>query len=277
MTTSNRHRVSEAVGTIVFDLDGVIYLGSSPIEGARSTISELARRGWQLLYATNNSTKTPESVAGVLRDVVGVDVDPGSIVTSGMACAQHLANSGLQSAHVLGSRALEDALRARGIVVGGGERPAAVVIGFDRCLTHDKIEKASRAIRQGAVFVATNTDATFPTPEGDVPGAGAAVAAVVEASGRRYLACGKPERPMYELINQKIDQEIGRKIGTGRVIMVGDRPETDVAFAQAAGWESVLALTGVTSNPDDVSDQFTPDRVVASIADLGGILALGPQ
>ncbi len=70
---------------------------------------------------------------------------------------------------------------------------------------------------------------------------------------------------MYELIKQ-------RARGS-RIIMVGDRPETDIAFALASGWESVLTLSGVTATPSDVPEQFTPDRVVASIADLNGILA----
>ncbi len=273
MSTSNHEQENRAIGTIVFDLDGVVYLGSSPIEGAASTISELAERGWQLLYATNNSTKTPESIAEVLRDRVGVKVDPWSITTSGMAAAAYLAERGLESAYVLGSPQLEDTLRARGIAVTDGERPDAVVIGFDRHPTHDKINKASRAVSEGAAFIATNTDATLPTPQGEVPGTGTIVAAVVEASGREYVACGKPERPMYELINRKI----GQKVAKGRVIMVGDRPETDIALAQSAGWESVLTLTGVTSHTRDVPQRLTPDRVVASIADLSGIVAVGPQ
>lgn len=256
-------------GTIVFDLDGVVYLGSSAIEGAASTISELAARGWQLLYATNNSTKTPESVAEVLRDRVGVNADPGSIVTSGMAAASYLAENQLESAYVIGSPQLKNTLRAEGIEVVESEKPDAVVVGFEKSVATDKIESAARSVGQGSVFVATNTDFTFPTPRGEVPGTGVIVAAVSEASGRECVTCGKPGRPMYELINQRVRSE--------RVIMVGDRPETDIAFARASGWESVLTLTGVTATPADVPRQFAPDRVVASIADLHGIMALDPR
>jgi len=269
MTARNRHLESQDIGTIVLDLDGVVYLGSSAIEGAASTISELTQRGWQLLYATNNSTKTPELVAEVLGDRVGVEVDPGSIVTSGMAAASYLAANGLESAYVIGSPQLEATVRAEGIVVTDSERADAVVVGFDSSVTNDKIEKASRAVKRGAVFVATNTDLTFPTSRGEVPGTGVIVASVAEASGSKCVICGKPGRPMCELITQKVE--------TNRVIMVGDRPETDVAFAQASGWESVLTLTGVTMSSDGIPPQFTPDRVVASIADLNGILAHDPR
>ncbi len=269
MTAPYRPSDASATGTIVFDLDGVIYLGSSPIEGAAATITTLTESGWQLLYATNNSTKTPDSVAKALRDFVGVEVDPRSIVTSGMAAASYLVLNGLQSAYVIGSLELVDTLRRDGIAVTDSESADAVVVGFDRFLTQDKIETASRAVGQGAVFVATNTDATFPTPRGDVPGTGVIVAAIVEASGRTHVTCGKPEQPMYELIKQRALSD--------RIIMVGDRPETDVAFALASGWESVLTLSGVTPSPRDVPEQFTPDRIVSSIADIDGILALGTR
>ncbi len=269
MTTPNHQWETRAAGTIVFDLDGVVYLGSSPIEGAAATISTLTTCGWQLLYATNNSTKTPESVSRLLRDRVGVDVDPRSIVTSGMAATSYLVANGLESAYVIGSRELVETLRAEGIVVTNSENVDAVVVGFDPLLTHEKIERASRAVNQDAVFVATNTDATFPTPRGEVPGTGVIVAAIVEDSGRTYVTCGKPERPMYELINQRARAD--------RIIMVGDRPETDVAFALVSGWESVLTLSGVTASLRDVPERFTPDRVVESIADLRGILALDPR
>jgi 4-nitrophenyl phosphatase len=200
----------------------------------------------------------------VLRDRVGIEADPRSIVTSGMAAASFLVVNGLESAFVIGSLELVDTLRTAGIAVTGAENADAVVVGFDSRLTQDKIEMASRAVRQGAAFVATNTDATFPTPQGEVPGTGVIVAAIGEASGRAHVTCGKPERPMYELIRERVRAD--------RIIMVGDRPETDIAFALASGWESVLTLSGVTASPSDVPEQLTPDRVVTSIADLNGIL-----
>jgi len=142
--------------------------------------------------------------------------------------------------------------------------PDAVVVGLDRALTYDRIAAAARALHNGAHFIATNTDATIPTPQGEMPGAGTIVAAIATASGKPYVACGKPHQPMLDLVNEKISAD--------RVIMVGDRPETDIAFAKLAGWESVLSLTGVIQDPGTVPGRFTPDRVVQSIADLEGIL-----
>jgi 4-nitrophenyl phosphatase len=113
--------------------------------------------------------------------------------------------------------------------------------------------------------VATNTDANFPTPDGLAVGSGAIVAAIATAAGRQPVVCGKPERPMRQLIKQHI---IGSDIW-----VVGDRPETDVAMAQAEGWRSILPLTGITPSDAYTSLSHDPDFIVQSIADLPGVLA----
>ncbi|GMR01755.1 MAG: HAD-IIA family hydrolase [Acidimicrobiia bacterium] len=248
----------------MFDLDGVVYVGSVPVDGAASAMLELRDRGWQLLFATNNSSKTPTSVTEVLRDRAGISVDPSAVITSGMAAAVYLRNNGLESAYVLGSPQLKDTVETYGVAVVESSTPDAVLVGLDRSLTYDKIDQAARAVRNGAAFVATNTDPTFPTSTGEVPGAGTIVAAVATASGSRFVTCGKPERPMIDLVSERIVTE--------RVVMVGDRPETDTAFAIAAGWESVLTLTGVTATADDIPRHLVPNHVVASVAELPGIL-----
>jgi len=251
-------------GTVVFDLDGVIYLGSTPIPGADATINTLGQLGWQTLFATNNSTRSSESVAKLLADRVGVSVDPSTIVTSAMAVAAYLSDRGIRSAFVVGSQQLEGTIRLGGTSVVDHLSAEAVVVGIDRSLTTDKINRAALAIRRGAAFVVTNTDATFPTPDGHVPGAGSTVRAVAEAAGSAFVVCGKPHEPMVQLIS--------RQIHSKRVWMVGDRPETDVAFAKRAGWRSVLTLSGITATIEDIPDAMMPDHIIASIADLVGIV-----
>ncbi len=255
-----KHRI----GTIVLDLDGVVYLGSEPIPQAAETITSLMDLGWQILFATNNSTKTPESVAGVLRDRAGLTIDPSTIVTSGMAAGSYLNGQGLTSAYVVGSHQLEDTLRVAGISVTDHLSAEAVVVGLDRSVTYEKLDMAARAIRRGAAFVATNTDATFPTPNGQSPGAGTIVAAVSKAAGIEPVACGKPHQPMARLVSSQVAFD--------DVWMVGDRPETDIAFAKEAGWRSVLTLSGVTATTEDVPAPLMPDHVIGTIADLPGIL-----
>lgn len=266
---------SAPTGTIVFDLDGVIYLGDTPIPGAAGTIAELTERGWQLLFATNNSTKTPDSVCRMLRDKAGILVAPEAVVTSGMAVVTYLVAHSLRSAFVIGAPELKATIAEADIAITTHDPgPAVVVVGLDTRLTSAKIEHAARAIRGGAVFVATNTDATIPTPSGDSPGAGTMVAAVAEASRSTPIPCGKPHQPMLDLVASKIVAPVAMtsRALTDRVWMVGDRPETDIAFAKHAGWRSILTLSGVTKDPGKVPPHLTPDHVITSIADLPKIL-----
>ncbi|MEN8040373.1 MAG: HAD-IIA family hydrolase [Actinomycetota bacterium] len=252
------------LGTVVFDLDGVIYLGSTPIPGAAEAIDELRTMGWQVLFATNNSTKTPESVQRQLLERSGLSVPADSVVTSGMAAARYLAQEGIRTAQVVGSEDLADTVRSAGVSVTDDPEAKAVVVGLDRHLTYGKVDRAARAIRNGARFIATNTDATFPTVDGQAPGAGMVVAAIAAASHDGWIACGKPADPMLQLVNEKV--------AASRVVMVGDRPETDIAFAATAGWESVLTLTGVTDSVGAATTIHVPDHVVSSVVDLPAIL-----
>ena len=267
--SSTTHLREGDQGTIIFDLDGAIYLWSTLIQGASETISELNERGWNVLYATNNSTKTRESIVETLFEIAGVSADPASVITSSVAVANQLVADNYRSAQVLGSSRLKETIAEFGVTVVDDERPDAVVVGLDFDLTYEKIKRASRAIRDGATFYATNMDPTYPTPDGVSPGAGSVVISVSTAAGVEPVVCGKPEEPMYLMVEELIRP--------GRVIMVGDRPDTDIALAINAGWESVLTLSGVTSDPAHIPDRYTPDRVIDSVADIEGIISLEPR
>jgi len=248
----------------VFDLDGVVYIGSTPIPGAAVAISTLRDLGWQILFATNNSTKTPESIVKVLEDRAELSVSPSTIITAGQATVSYLHRLGVNSALVIGSQPLRDTVRHSQISIPKSGPVDAVVVGLDRSLTQDTIEDAVRAINDGAAFVATNTDASFPTTSGPVPGAGATVSAIADAAQKPFVVCGKPEEPMVQLVSRKLESD--------NVWMVGDRLETDIAFAKRGGWRSVLTLSGVSTADTTASHAIKPDHVIDSIAELPRIL-----
>jgi HAD superfamily hydrolase (TIGR01450 family) len=247
-------------GTVVFDLDGVVYLGPSTITGAPEAVATLSGIGWQILFATNNSAATPDSVARQLGERISLLIDPATIMTSAMATATYLVGQRLTSALIVGSQQLEDTIRASGISIVGPERAAAVVVGRDRSLNQATIDRACLAISEGARFVVTNTDATFPTPYGPVAGAGETVDAIAAASGKPFVVCGKPHRPMVALVAAQVNSD--------NVWMIGDRLETDIAFAKQANWTSVLTLSGVTQSGTEFPEGLVPDFVIDSIADL---------
>lgn len=264
-----RSRHGETPGSVVLDLDGVVYLGETPIPGAAEAITALSSLGWQILFATNNSTATPESVAQILGDRAAVVVDATAIVTSAMATRSYLVGNGIDAVFIVGSRQLEETIRRGRISLVDPQDADAVVVGLDRSLNEATIDAACLALSRGAALVATNTDATFPSPEGLLAGAGTTVSAIADASGSTFVVCGKPHQPMVDLVTTQLTSD--------NVWMVGDRLETDIAFAKNAGWTSVLALSGVTDSRAAVPDGLDPDFVVDSVADLPTLLAKGTK
>lgn len=256
---------SNPAGNVVCDLDGVVYVGDSGVPGAGAALRSLEDDGYRLVMATNNSTRSPAAVADRLEALTGYRPSPESIVTSSIAAATLLSPAD-SPALVIGETGVVEALGERGIQITSRAGDArSVVVGLTRRFDYGMIRDASRAIRAGARFVATNTDSTFPTADGLVPGAGALVAAVAAAAEVPPEVAGKP--------HPAIRRSIAARLGPGPTWMVGDRAETDLALAAAEGWHKVLVLSGVTGNPGSVPADLRPDIVVATIAELPGVLS----
>jgi 4-nitrophenyl phosphatase len=148
------------------------------------------------------------------------------------------------TALVLGEDGVVEALGGRGVTVVPEPPADAVVVGLTRTFTYDRLAQAMAAVRGGARLIGTNEDATYPTPDGLVPGAGAILAAVATATGVTPEVAGKPHRPTADAIAARAPD------GDLRA-MVGDRPSTDGALAVQLGVPFGLVLSGVTP-PDQV-------------------------
>ena len=223
----------------VFDLDGVVWLAGRAIPGAPEAVNGLRAEGEQVAFVTNNSTPTVAEYLARLG-AAGIEVAPEELATSSQAAAS-LVEPGTRVACV-GGPGVREALEARAVeLVGVADRPEAVVVGRSLELDFAELAAAASAIRSGARFIATNTDATFPTPDGPEPGAGALIAYLQVGSGRTAEVAGKPETAMAELVRARYGQP---------GIVVGDRAETDGAFAERIGAPFALVLSGVTHRAD---------------------------
>lgn len=241
--------------TIICDLDGVVYVGDTPVPGAGEALGRLAAAGHRILFCTNNSSRRRADIVERIRRTTGFGPDPGSVVSSAMAAVTLLDPV---PAFVLGGAGITEALAIAGIPVAASwEEAGSVVVGLDPEATYRRIADAASAVRAGARFVATNDDPTYPTPGRLLPGAGALVAAVATASEARPLVAGKPHAPMRDLLRARA--------ADGPVWVVGDRVDTDVALARAEGWTPVLVLTGVTTPGEAAASGAS---VLESLADL---------
>jgi glycerol 3-phosphatase-2 len=233
----------------LLDLDGVLYVGSEPVPGAAEALVEVASRGMRLAYVTNNASRRPVEVAALLSSME-VPATPEEVVTSAQAAGDVLRRRLPRGSSVLvvGTEALAEEVRAVGLVAvrTGTPVPAAVVQGYGPDTCWRDLAEAAVAVRGGAFWLATNTDSTLPSARGPLPGNGALVAAVRVATGAEPDVAGKPRPSMHRTSVERT--------GARKPLVVGDRLDTDVEGAVAAGADSMLVLTGVT----------TPDMLIAA-------------
>ncbi len=261
---------STAYDVALLDLDGVVYVGPEAVPGVPDALAAARSAGMRLGFVTNNAARTPEEVADHLT-ALGVPADASDVITSSQAAATVVADRLGPGAAVLpvGGPGVAAALRAAGlrVVTTAEDGPAAVVQGYGREVGWVQLSEAIVAIRNGAEHVATNTDATIPSPRGPLPGNGAMVGVVRAVTGRTPLVTGKPDPAMHA--------ECVRRTGARRPLVVGDRLDTDIEGARRAGAASLLVLTGI-ADPGMLlaaPPQHRPDLLSA---DAGGLLTPHP-
>jgi HAD superfamily hydrolase (TIGR01450 family) len=228
---------------VILDLDGCVWTGGEPIEGSPEAIEALRSGGLRVAFATNNSREsTEEYVAQLWR--AGVQASLGDVVTSGGAMQHLLAETRAgRTAFVIGTEAMHRHVEEAGLKVMNGtdlaSRAEVVVVAATEEFTYDDLRNAVLAVQRGADLLATARDPTHPMPDGMWPGTGALLAAVETATGATAALVGKPEP---QLFLTAID-----RMGDGRTLVVGDRLDSDIAAAAAAGLDSALVLSGGTS------------------------------
>ncbi len=229
---------------LLVDLDGTVFRGSQPTEGAVQSLSEVDSH---TLFVTNNATRSAEQVAAHLREL-GFTATAADVVTSAQSAAHLLAGQLPQGAPVLivGTEALANEISAAGLqpVRRYDDNPVGVVQGLSLTIAYHDLAEAAFAIRAGALWVASNVDATLPTERGLLPGNGSLVALLRTATGAEPQVAGKPGP---QLMNDAVAR------GDFRApLVVGDRLDTDIEGANAAGLPSLMVLTGVNSARDAV-------------------------
>ena len=256
------------IKALIIDMDGVIWKGDAPIGDLPSTFRKIRERGLRFVFATNNGTKSPEEYQEKLR-TLGVEIEPSQVVTSALGIAFMLDREYPKGTKIfmIGENGICAALEEKGFEILSVERAQDAqifVMGIDRGINFQKVAEATLLVRNGIPFYATNTDRTFPTPRGEIPGAGAWLSIITTATGVNPIVAGKPYPFLMELALEKL--------GTKKeeTLVVGDRLETDIAAGQRVGCPCALVLSGVSTRKE--ADQWTPkiDMVADDLASLIG-------
>jgi len=227
---------------LLFDLDGVVYVGQEPVPAAIEAIESARAQGARCIYVTNNASRTPAQVAEHLREL-GVPATEQDVVSSSMAGATLVAER-ITGGEVLavGGEGVRAALIERGFVPVSTftDTVQAVMQGYGPDVGWRDLAEATFAVRAGLPWIATNLDSTFPTARGVAPGNGSLVQVVAQTAGRGPDAvAGKPEPALL--------QEALRRTGATRPLMIGDRLDTDIAAGARLGMPTLLVTTGIST------------------------------
>ena len=247
--------VREVGGTWVMDLDGVVWLAELPIPGSAEAVARLRGAGIRVLFVTNNAAPTVAKLLERLA-IAGIVAQEEDLITSAQAAASMLKPG--STAVVCADEGVTEALARRGVQVLPEGPADAVVVSWTRNFDFDRLATAALAVRAGARFIATNEDATHPTPERLLPGAGAILAAVATAAQATPEVAGKPPGPLVSLLRER---------AADISMVVGDRPSTDGLLARRLEVPFALVRTGVTRDGREpiVVD---PDEEAADLAGL---------
>ena len=263
MTDERQH--GKPVESWLTDMDGVLVHEEAPIPGASDFVARLQQSGRRFLVLTNNSIFTPRDLVARLHRS-GIDLPEDSIWTSALATAQFLEDQRPGgSAFAIGEAGLTTALHDVGYVLTDRD-PDYVVLGETRTYSFEAITRAIRLIDAGARFIATNPDATGPSPEGALPATGSVAALITRATGVAPYFVGKPNPLMMRSALNQIEAH------SETTVMIGDRMDTDIVSGLEAGLRTVLVLTGSTRRDQVGRFPYRATWVVESIADVADMV-----
>lgn len=252
----------------IFDLDGVIYRGNTLLPGVKQTLKALEEKGERICFLTNNSTLSRKGYCKKLARWE-LKIKQNQLFPSSYLCALYLKNYKRVGSEarvmIIGERGLSQELKTEGIdITWSPEKAKHVVVGMDRRLNFNKLSLAYQAIINGAEFIATNTDLTYPLEKKTIPGAGAIVKALEVSTRKTPFTLGKPETFGLRIVLEHTG------FSSSQAILVGDRLETDIAAGNKAGIRTVLVLSGITSRREleKAPAALKPGYVISSLPQL---------
>ena len=246
-----------------FDLDGVIWRGKEEVPGAADALRRVRTMGKQIVFVTNNASQHRKTQQKRLHQM-GIEAELDEVITSGYTAAVSvLALHGSRKVFVMGTEELQREFSDAGhqLVTKGAN---CVVVGFDKTFSYEKLDQAFRNLYQkDCLFVACNTNRTYPAEDGLHPGIGPSVAALACCTNREPdLVVGKPHRPIMDLTLERLN------VTAEKCLMVADVLEHDLKGAADIGMKTLFVLSGVDAREDIERSGITPDFVLQSVGEL---------
>ncbi|HBE12819.1 MAG TPA: HAD family hydrolase [Clostridiales bacterium] len=258
-------RIMKAIKLFMLDLDGTLYRGIIPIEGAVTFVKAIRASQRRVVFFTNNASKTPEAYIEKLS-LLGFEPGQDEVMTSGDVTIEYLCSQRKgEKVFCLGTPSLLDSLEKAGVPLATiGEEADIVLSSFDLTLTYEKLVHACDLLRNGAAFLSTHPDINCPTETGFIPDCGAINALLTASTGKTPRSFGKPNAETAAYIAKK------SRLSSREIAMVGDRMYTDIALGKRHGLWAILVLSGETREKDLVQtprNEF-PDLIFPSVKEI---------
>lgn len=246
----------------ICDMDGVIYHGNQILPGVKEFVEWLYRENKQFLFLTNNSGKTPLELSQKLKNM-GLDVDESHFYTSALATAKFLSKQSPNcKVYVIGEPGLYSALYNEGITISETD-PDYVVVGEVFNYNYESVCKAVNLVLKGAKLIGTNSDVTGPTDNGNIiPACRALISPIEMATGKEAYFVGKPNPLMMRTGLNMLG------VHSSEAVMIGDRMDTDIVVGIEGGLDTVLVLSGVTTEADIAHYAYRPRLVLSGVGEI---------
>jgi len=255
--------VLKATRAVIADMDGVLWHGQTPLPGMHDFFTFVKKQAMPYMLVTNNSSRTPEQYVERLQGY-GVETTADHVLNSAVAAADYLAEILEPGALIypIGEQGVLSALQARGFRISEGKEADYVVVGWDHGLTWKKLATATQLIHQGAGFLGTNPDRTFPMETGIAPGTGMQIAALEASTGITPTIVGKPRPILY----QRALERMG--VLPEETLVIGDRLETDILGGMRLGMKTVVLMSGITTQEILANSPIRPNLIFDNLAAL---------
>lgn len=252
----------KTIKSLIFDMDGVLWKDENPLADLKRIFEILAEHKIEYSFATNNSTKTPEEYQRKLGSF-GILSNPDQIITSSTTLIKIMQEKYPNGCPVflIGENGLHEALSKAGFSFDEKEAKA-VVGGMDRQVNYEKFKKAILLLQKDVDFYFTNTDTSFPTPLGIIPGAGSILRTLEVGSGRKAITAGKPKPQMFEKAMDYMGTD------SNNTLVIGDRLETDILGGLNANCPTALVLSGISTYADIEKFNIHPHLVHNNLPEL---------
>lgn len=252
-----------AVRAVICDMDGVLWRGHTPMPGLEAFFELLAAHDLPHVLVTNNASRTPKQYVAKLAEM-GIETTTDHVLNSSMATAAYLAEHAPSDAVIypIGGPGIFDALQDQSFRLSAGDRADYVVVSWDRDLSWHKLATATRLIREGAAFIGTNPDVTFPMDTTLAPGAGAQLVLLEASTDVAPTVVGKPEPILYRQAMARMEAR------AEETLVIGDRLNTDILGGLRLGMTTALLLSGVTTREELARSPIHPDLVFEDLAEL---------